>query len=350
MPTLDGLRFVAVVMTSAVHLAPSAVPGGFLGVDIFFVLSGFLITVLLLGAADRSGRIPLRQFYSRRLRRLVPAVAALMAVFVIWTLASGPSTRELKVAAVVVASVAGYVFNWAGVLGHDPPWQVDHLWSLSVEEQFYLLWPFALMFLIRRFSPRTVMIVTAGAAFASAAAQVGAWLISHDVGVVYLASPLRAEGILLGCLLAQLFVWDVGQGTLGRIARSRTPWLLACLVLAALTMTLGVDSPLTYEGGMAVADLAAAVVVATLVAKEAFGLVGPVVRRLLANRVVAGLGRRSYSIYLWQNPVAWALTPTIRHSWLWLPVNAAITLACAQLSYTLVERPFLRGRRRSAAG
>ena len=345
MPTLDGLRFVAVVLTSAVHLYPRAVPGGLLGVDIFFVLSGFLITVLLLTSADGHGRIPLKRFYLRRTRRLLPAVSLLLVTFAIWVVASGPTAYNLKVAAVVIGSVVAYVFNWAGVLGHEAPWQVDHLWSLSVEEQFYLVWPVLLMLIIRRCRPRVVMAVTASAAAASVLAQTVAWLVTGNVNVVYLASPLRAEGILLGCLLAQAYVWGSHEGVVTWLARARWPLLATGLVVAGLSLTMGIDDSLTYEGGMALGVLSATVMVASLVAKETTGSVSGLLRATLGNRVMVGLGKRSYSIYLWQNPVAWALTTPLLDSYWWLPANVAGTLICAQISYVCVERPFLRRRK-----
>lgn len=139
LPSLDGVRALAVVLTSLVHLVPQWVPGGFLGVDIFFVISGFLITALLLGSYSRDGTINLGRFYLRRARRLLPALVALILVFTVVVIILSPTRRDLIVAAIVDVGVLTYTFNWGPVIGRDPPWQVDHLWSLSVEEQFYIL-------------------------------------------------------------------------------------------------------------------------------------------------------------------------------------------------------------------
>ncbi len=231
------------------------------------------------------------------------------------------------------------------MLGHEAPWQVDHLWSLSVEEQFYLVWPVLLMLVIRRFRPPVVMAITASAAVASAVAQTLARLVTGNVSLVYLASPLRAEGILLGCLLAQSYVWGSHQTVITWLARARSPLVVAGLVDAGLSVTMGIDDRLTYEGGMALGVLAATVIVASLIAKETTGNVSGLLRATLGNRVMVGLGKRSYSIYLWQNPVAWALTTPLLHSLWWLPANVGITLICAQISYVCVERPFLPTRK-----
>ncbi|WP_420116509.1 acyltransferase family protein, partial [Micromonospora sp.] len=207
MPSLDGVRTIAVIFTSLIHLAPNAVPGGFIGVDMFFVLSGFLITSLLIGEWDRYGRIPLGRFYVRRARRLLPAVLLLGLVFTVTAVLLDHSTRNLVVTAVADAGLLSYTLNWAGVLQHDVPWQVDHLWSLSVEEQFYLLWPMALIVLLPRVRRTTLMWITGLAAAGSVLLQAVSFLAWHSVNISYLASPLRAEGILLGCLLAQWYCW-----------------------------------------------------------------------------------------------------------------------------------------------
>ena len=344
LPALDGLRAIAVVLTSLVHILPTKVPGGFLGVDIFFVLSGFLITSLLLGAWARHGRIDLLGFYVRRFRRLVPAVVALILVFTIVVMLSTPTGHEVVVAMVVDAAVLSYTFNWTDAFGHQPPWQMDHLWSLSLEEQFYLIWPLLLIWLLKVASRRTIMIVTASAALASAIAQGIAYAATHTVDWAYLASPFHAHGILLGCLLGQLYVWRVADGFLERLGRSHFVPIAALVTIGVLSLGLDLDHSFAYSGGMAAAVVAAGALVATMVARDALGVPG-LLGRVLGSRVLVAIGRRSYSIYLWENFIAWALTDSLRGTWLWIPVNIVATLACAELSYRFVERRFLRPSR-----
>lgn len=342
MPSLDGVRTIAVIFTSLIHLVPNAVPGGFIGVDMFFVLSGFLITSLLIGEYDRHGRIALGRFYVRRARRLLPAVLLLGLVFTVTAVLLDHSTRNLVVTAVTDAGLMTYTLNWAGVLQHDVPWQVDHLWSLSVEEQFYLLWPLVLIVLLPRVRRTTLMWITGITAAGSALLQGLSFLAWHSVNISYLASPLRAEGILLGCLLAQWYCWRRAESTLSAAASARWLPALALVGLLVAALTLPLDGTVSYVGGMAVATVAAAALVWSLIGKETRGRFDDPVTRLLRSGPMTAIGRRSYSIYLWQNFMAWALTPSLAGSWAWIPGNVVATLVCAELSYRFVERRFWR--------
>jgi peptidoglycan/LPS O-acetylase OafA/YrhL len=342
MPALDGLRTIAVVLTSLVHVAPGVVPGGFLGVDVFFVLSGFLITSILLQEVGETGRLDLRRFYVRRARRLLPAVIALLVVFTAVVLLTSPTRRDIAVAAVVDIAVMTYTFNWTAPLGHLPPWQVDHLWSLSVEEQFYILWPIVLLVLVRRMSRRAIMRLTLAAAVASTVAQTAVYGATHETLWAFLASPLHAQGILLGCFLGQVYVWRGADGVMRWLAGHVWPSLAALVVLVVLAATSGVDDASTYFGGMALAVIASATLVAGVASRAAFAEADTgLLTRVLTSRVMVALGRRSYSIYLWQNFIAWSLTDSLRHSPLWLPANAVVTLVAAELSYRYVERRFM---------
>lgn len=341
LPSLDGLRALAVVLTTFHHLEKETFSGGFLGVDIFFVLSGFLITSLLLGTYGRYGRIDLRAFYVRRFRRLVPAVVVLLIVYSVTVLLSSPTHRELMVALVVDGGVLTYTFNWTDAFGHAPPWQLDHLWSLSVEEQFYLLWPIALILLLKVNSRRLIMGVTAFAVLASAIGQAVVFEGTHSVFWGYAASPFHAHGILLGCLLGQLYVWRRTEPALEYLSRSRVlPWA-ALATLVGLTFVLDLDHEPTYSGGMALGVVAAALLLASLVARDTLGRRTGLLPRLFGSRIMVAIGVRSYSIYLWQNFMAWALTPALRGTVWWIPGNILATLVCAEISYRFVERRFL---------
>lgn len=347
-PSLDGVRALAVVLTSLIHVLPSHVPGGFLGVDMFFVLSGFLITSILLEGYAADGRIALVPFYVRRARRLLPAVTAVMVVFVAVTLLSVPTRRELLVAVVVVVAVVTYVFNWADVLGHNAPWQVDHLWSLSVEEQFYLLWPLVLAFALRTWRRSTVLRLTLAAAILSSVVQGIVFVYSHSVAWAYLTSPLHAQGILLGCFIAQLYVWRRAEPALEYLSRANLLPILSLIVIGVLAQVLGVDKANTYVGGMALGVLAAAVLLGALVGRQTFHvddwLVG-----FFAHPWLVAVGKRSYSIYLWQNFMAWSLSGSLRGTWLWLPANIVCTAICAEISYRFIERRFMKSRPKSPA-
>lgn len=338
LPALDGLRAVAVVLTSLVHLIPGYVPGGFFGVDVFFVLSGFLITSILLSSARNTG-IDLRRFYLRRLRRLLPAVVLLLVVFTAVVVLSSPTRRDLLVAAVVDGSVLLYAFNWIYPVGYQAPWQMDHLWSLSVEEQFYLLWPLVLIVALLRLTRRQIVALTAAAAAWSSLAQSGVFLTTGSDTWAFYATPLHASGILLGCLLAEIYIWGLADRPLRWLATREWPAWLGLAALVALSLVADETDLLTYAGGMALAVLAAAVVIACLAAHDAAGSTGPLTR-LLSTRVLVALGRRSYSVYLWQNYFAWAFSPLRETVW-YVPANAVATLLAAEVSYRLVELRFI---------
>ncbi len=346
LPSLDGLRAFAVLLTSLVHLLPGVLPGGFVGVDVFFVLSGFLITTILLGEQSAEGRIRVSRFYLRRARRLLPAVIALLMVFTAVVLLSSPGRHELLVAAIVDAGVLSYVINWAGVLGHDVPWQTDHLWSLSVEEQFYLLWPLALIALLKVASRRTIMIVTLAGVALSSVGQAVVYQITHQVAWSYEATPFHAGGILLGCLLGQSFSWRSTDLPFGRWALRRWPVGVAVAVLVVLSLTIDLDHAFAFTGGILIASLAAGVIVMGLIVQDTTEA-RSLVRRVFNSRIMVALGKRSYSIYLWQNFMAWVFTASLRESWLWLPVNVVATLATAEISYRYVERVFFRRKKES---
>jgi len=347
LPSLDGLRALAVVLTSLVHIGPELVPGGFLGVDVFFVLSGFLITSILLGEFGRTGRIALRSFYVRRARRLLPAVLALIAVFTVVVALSSPDRRDLVVAGVVDLGVLTYTFNLGPLLGHNPPWQVDHLWSLSVEEQFYLLWPVLLVLLLKVAGRRTIMIITAAGALASTVGQALIFALTHSVAWGYVASPFHANGILLGCLLAQLYVWRKAEGQFHWIATKSWPLVVSLTVLLVLSLVLDVNGMSTYAGGILLGAMAAGVLVAGMVGRDTFGLTAGWLSRVFRSRPLVAIGKRSYSIYLWENFVAWSLSGSLRGTWWWIPVNVVATLLCAEISYRFIEHRFVRPRPRT---
>lgn len=338
---LDGLRAFAVVLTSLVHLVPGRVPGGIFGVDVFFVISGFLITSILLSAAGAGG-IDLRDFYIRRVRRLLPAVVALLFVFTAVVMLSAPTTRDLVVAVVVDVGVMAYLFNWSDAFGHAPPWQVDHLWSLSVEEQFYLLWPVVLVVALTRFSRRQIVAGTAALAALSMVAQGVTFVLTRNPAWAYEATPLHASGILIGCLLAQLYTWKMGEQMLRWFASQTWPAWIALVIPVLLAVSTGVDDTFTYTGGMALAVASSAVLVATMAGHSTFSSSTPSpFQRLFSSPVMVAIGKRSYSLYLWQNFLAWALTP-IRSSFWFVPANFLATAVAAELSYRFIERRFVK--------
>ena len=342
-PALDGLRGVAVLAVLAFHGGMSWATGGYLGVSVFFTLSGFLITSLLLVEHDRRGTVDLRAFYGRRLRRLAPAalccLLAIATIQILWTpFGASNLGPQLRWSALQAA-------NWQQLLegrsygdlfqrqAADVASPVDHFWSLAVEEQFYVLWPAAVLVLcmVAKGSRRAIVgVLTALLVIAAAAAP----LIARGWGpdVAYLASPARAAELFAGALLAAL--------CLGRTLPDWLRWVgLGSLTAIAAAVVLSASGDgWAYHGGLPLFALLSAIVIA------AAHVHGPV-RRLLEVGVLVGLGRISYGLYLFHWPIFLLLSPD-RTGWTGWPlfgVRLAVTLAVSLLSFHLLEQPLRSG-------
>jgi len=362
---LDGLRAIAVTAVVLFHLDSRFLPGGFLGVDLFFVISGFLITRLLLSDIVETGTLRLTRFYERRVRRLFPAVAVLLLVVIAGS--AGPWRDELSTLCGGVVSSLGYVTNWWLVFRHEsyfastgrPP-MLQHLWSLAIEEQYYLLWPAVIMFLTgvlgRRGGRslhnrlRAVLVVALLLSIASTAAM-AAMAVKGDVPYVsdssrvYFGSDTHSMGLLLGSAVG---AWSVMHAELA--ARSAIPWLNDIVATVCLVMLLwefahlNEFNPGLYRGGFFVFD-ALAVLVVYLVSRP-----GNRTGWLLDRPVLRWIGQRSYSIYLWHWPVVVLTRPDVDVHGPAILVNVArvgLILILAEASYRFVERP-LRQRREGA--
>jgi peptidoglycan/LPS O-acetylase OafA/YrhL len=323
-PGLEGLRGVAVLAVMLYHFDATAglFPGGSLGVDLFFVLSGFLITTLLLEERWRTGMISLAAFYRRRARRLLPALILFLAFFALITIAaSQPGVDRLP--ATVGASLL-YVFNWLDDWGGASTGGAGHLWSLSVEEQFYLAWPVALILALKA---RGSVLLWISLATFIASASLPAWS-GRDYGSMYSGTDFRAQEIMAGAILAQLRF----AGVLTPGVAKTPPFRLASGVSAAffLFFLLSLESRVDFlYAGLytATAVFGAIIVCAALYAPP----------RVLLHPVVSYLGTRSYALYLWHHAVDfWARD---LGGLLALALSVGLSLAAAEASWRLVERP-----------
>ena len=353
-PALDGIRAVAVALVLAEHGGLPGVSGGFLGVDVFFVLSGFLITSLLLDEFRNKGRIQLRDFWIRRARRLLPALLAMaLAVVAVRALFSPESTASLRDDA--VASFF-WVSNWAFVAQKTdyfsqgaPPSPLQHTWSLGVEEQYYLIWPLLVIAVAALFWRRLRLAVFVLAAVGIVGSATAAILMASDVNRVYFGTDTRIQALLVGAAAAALLVrdWSVltDGGTLIRTRYRR--WAAAGLSFVGLAMLAALAHYATGDardfryGLLIVVAIAAVLVIAPVALDQS----SPVARAL-AWRPLVWLGAISYGVYLWHWPIFLALNGerTGWSGWPLFAVRCAATIAIAAASWWLLEQPIQRWR------
>ena len=353
LPGLDGLRALAVLGVLMYHADIAWMPGGYLGVDVFFVLSGFLITSLILEEFDRSGRIDFGKFYLGRARRLLPPLVLLLAVVAV---AAAFFVRDAasQVRADTVASIF-YVNNWWYILNESsyfefigrPP-LLKHLWSLAVEEQFYLAWPAIAYLVAKRAGRRGVRVVALVLAVLSTA-----WMIVLSVqnGFPEYADPSRAYfgtdshamGLLVGAALAT--AWRPGRLSASVTAGARVlitgAGIGALLAVLWFFVTVGEFTPWMYRNG---GFLLLAVVVALLIAAATHP--GSPLGGWLGTQPWRYLGQRSYGLYLWHWPIFMVTRPTLDVPLDGLPLLAlrlGLTVGVAELSFRFVEMPIRRG-------
>lgn len=340
-PSLDGLRGVAVAIVVVYHARVGTLHGGFLGVDLFFVLSGFLITAILLKEWLRADRIDFRRFYVRRVLRLFPALCLLVAVYLGATLLTSDDPMEHVIDATLVLT---YISNWTAAFLERPN-MLRHSWSLSIEEQFYVLWPVLLLVLLRFVRrPRVICTVIAVSAL-------GAWLwrcalLESGAPVIRLMMGLdtRADSLLVGCTLAAVLI--LLRPSLAWLDR-HGEWLawLSAAGFLVLTFVAGVRGDDTVIAYLFLAALASGFLVLHLIGPHD----GPL-RRALEWGPLTWLGRISYGVYLWHFPLFIVFANKLGWSPLQvLLLGGPITVAAAAASFYAVEQPFLKLKRRFAS-
>jgi peptidoglycan/LPS O-acetylase OafA/YrhL len=353
MPGIDALRAIAVLAVFFYHVNTGGWdPGGFLGVDVFFVISGYLITALLLSEYRRTGHLDVLRFWLRRARRLLPAVAVMIAVtLVVAAIAIPGDVSSLRGDA--LASLF-YVNNWHLIISNQSYFQefarpslFRHLWSLSVEEQFYLLWPLIFAAGMTLFGRKRLLIGVLAGAVASTVLMI----ILFDPGSpdrAFYGTDTRAVGLLLGVALAMVWHPSRLRPVTGRGAR----WILDAVGVLALVMIIRsfLDvhdfDPGLYHGGLLLLAFWTALLVGVLAHPAA--RLGTV----LGNPPLVWLGLRSYSFYLYHWPVLMLTRSDVDvplHGPVLVVLQLALTLVLADLSYRYVEQPFRQRRGSKAA-
>ncbi|KAF6587035.1 acyltransferase family protein [Paenibacillus sp. EKM211P] len=344
MPGLDGLRALAVIAVIVYHLNPDWLPGGLLGVGVFFTLSGYLITDILVSQWDTYHSFKMKDFWVRRARRLLPAMLTVVAVIVLCSLLFDPSRLTALRGDVPAALV--YMSNWWFIFhqvsyfeSFGPPSPLGHLWSLAVEEQFYILWPL-LLALGLKYMPKRI--VLAGwvicLALISALLMAVIYVPGSDPSRVYYGTDTRGFALLIGAALA--LVWPSGK--LKEHASAKARLLLdgigaiSLLLLFHWAWASNEYDPSLYRGGL----LGIAVVTAIVVA----ALAHPVshLGRLLGRKPLRWIGARSYGLYLWHFPVITLTTPQVDTDGVHvmrIVIQLLATILLASLSFKYVEEP-----------
>lgn len=354
MPGLDGLRAIAVIAVILFHLGVDWAPGGMLGVGVFFTLSGYLISDILLKQLNDRGRIKLTAFWLARARRLLPALFVMLAIVVAWVTIFGPAQPDQFRKGVV--SAVFYVNNWEQIFADvsyfarfEAEGPLDHLWSLSVEEQFYIVWPFLLLLgvkLVRErplpsgVRPRLALLTLAGA-LASSILMAVLYKPSLDPSRIYFGTDTRAGGLLFGAALAMVWPSRKLSRRIAPQARNTLDAVGAAglLIIALMIWRTGELSAFNYRGGFVLLSLATVMVL--------MPLTHPACRlgTWLGVRPLRWVGVRSYGIYLWQTPIIVLTSPQGIHgdNLVRNLLQVAAIFAIAALSWHFVEEPIRHG-------
>ena len=346
-PALDGLRAIAVLAVIGYHLQWPFLGGGFLGVDLFFVLSGFLITSLLLAApTDRPLRDHLAEFYLRRSRRLLPALTLLLLAVSAWAafIAIPEQIGNLRQQGI---GTVFYVSNWVFMAedatyfeAFTDPSPLQHTWSLAIEEQFYLVWPVLLLILLLRRVPRAWLIIGTAAMTLASAGIMWSVASSGALNDAYLSTFSRIHELLIGALAAMV----IRSSQRGR-HRAPSPGLVSTTVIATSTLIaasmilLSAEGVAYYQGGSVLFSIVVATLIVVLIRHRPNG------GSILGNPVVRWIGVISYGLYLWHWPVIVWLTPaSTPFDGLALDLlRLVVMFAAAAASYYLIEQPIRRG-------
>lgn len=347
---LDGIRAIAVIMVLAYHLKLALFKSGFLGVTVFFVLSGYLITGILISEVEEEGTIDLKNFWLRRIRRLVPAVMS-MAVVIIFVSAVVNRIIFTKGCKDFLASVLGFN-NWWQIFNKvsyfeaaGVPSPFTHCWSLAIETQFYLIYPLFLLGIYKLAKSRGEGRAKRGLLFAGVTLLLA--LISiilmivlfdpqQDASRVYYGTDTRAFSLLFGALLAILWEYRMVPR---RLSASVNMVLgsVSFAVLLVMTIAINGSSNFWYRGGQFFGTILTVLMVYAVSGRKTW------LSRFLSNPVLKWIGDRSYSIYLWHYPIILLISKGIKASWWITLIEIVLSVVLAELSYRFIETPIRHG-------
>jgi peptidoglycan/LPS O-acetylase OafA/YrhL len=351
-PAIDGLRAIAVMAVLFYHLGFKWIPGGFLGVDLFFVISGYVITRLLLDSIERSGGLDLRAFYLARIRRLLPALAFMLITTAIAVGIWAPDTIKrflIDTPFALTGSMnwwlVGHHLDYFEAIGRPP--LLQHTWSLAVEAQFYLLWPLILLFILKFFGKKRVSIAALSiATFSGIALMLVSFSLdassASKVSHVYFGTDTHSIGLFLGAALAVSWIPQNFKSEVSRKAQDFIDGIGVFGFLGILAAFLFIDEsqPALYKIAFPLAGLCAAAIITSIV--HPASRFAPI----LQNRVLLWIGERSYAIYLWHWVIFQVTRPKVDlagASWAMYSLRVLIVFALADISLRYIELPVRRG-------
>ena len=351
-PALDGLRALAVIAVMFYHLGFSWIPGGFLGVDLFFVISGYVITRMLLDSIAQSGGLDLRGFYLARLRRLLPALLFMLTTTIIAVGIWAPDTIKRLLVDTPFA-LTGTINWWLVANEQDyfesigrPP-LLQHTWSLAVEAQFYLVWPLILYFILKKFGKKHIPVA---ALFIAAASGIALLLVSFSIDAanaskvshVYFGTDTHSIGLFLGAALAVSWIPQNFRVELSRKGQNFIDGIgvFGFIGILATFLLIDASNPAMYKIAFPLAGIFGAAIIASIV--HPASRFAPV----LQNKVLLWIGERSYAIYLWHWVIFQVTRPTVDlagQAWALYSLRILIVFALADISLRYVELPIRRG-------
>lgn len=343
-PALDGLRGVAVLIVMAYHLEyllpglSGIVKGGFLGVDVFFVLSGFLITSILLKEQSKAGQINLKNFYMRRVFRLIPAYWTFLIILYFF----GNQLLQKVEASVIYSNnnfffAFAYLQNWrscSGIISGN----LNHTWSLAIEEQFYILWSLILFFAFKQgLARKQITLITVGLVAVIVIQRAARIVAGTDAQVLYYSTDTRIDALLIGSVAAMIYTWKLIPLN-NLLSRKFNIAAFSSLIVAiTILMNFGHTDFDIYFGILSIFAISVAILILWLVTQEK-----NIVHKLFENRVLTWIGNVSYALYLWHYLSYQFAKKTFDSRPVQVIAGIAFTFAAAALSYYLIEKPFLR--------
>ncbi len=342
-PVLDGLRGMAVLIVMFYHL-DQLIPqlkvistGGFLGVDIFFVLSGFLITSILLKEQSRESKIDLKNFYVRRFARLTPA----LWLFLLFLYFQADNLLPPLQAVILFSDnnflyAVTYLINWhsaaGGITGH-----LNHIWSLAIEEQFYIVWSLILFKAFGEGWTRKQIMTGTGCMILLLVTQRAVRaMYGADPNSLYYSTDTRIDGLLIGCFASMIYCWKVLPADFYASAMFRRIFLLAALVGSGIFMTFSYNDPRLYYGFISIFSLSVAVSIVWLISNN-----GTILHTILESALLRWIGRISYGLYLWHYFFYAVAKEQTDHIPGQVAIGIGLSFLAASFSFYLVENPIL---------